>query len=141
MTVTVSHLQPADANNHPASEHVHTDETHGPAGRPKQTELFEGVHAHSFRSQIWARNASARIARPCPPRAQLTEAPSHFPLPYPVFPLLRALLLLSVIGAATPTAGVRWPPPTAKKKPLLSPHPDATLGRRRPPVDGHSMVG
>jgi hypothetical protein len=115
------------------------DRTHGPVGRPKQTKLSERVCAHLFRSQIWARNASARTARastpppPCPPRAQPTEAPSHSPL-LPCVSLLRTLLLLSVDDTATPIAGVRLPPPTTKKKPLLPPHPDAALGRRRPPL-------
>jgi hypothetical protein len=62
----------------------------------------------------------------------------------PILPcgsLLRALLLLSVAGAATPSAGVRLLPPTTEKKPLLPSHPDAALGRRRPPFNGHSKVG
>jgi hypothetical protein len=32
-------------------------------------------------------------------------------------------------------------PQPPKRSPLLPPHPDATLGRRRPPVDGHRRVG
>jgi hypothetical protein len=78
-------------------------------------------------------------APPCPPLAQPTEVQAIFPSP-PYVALLLALLLLFIVGAATPTAGVHLLPQPPKKKPLLPPHPDAILGHRRPPIDGHGRV-
>jgi hypothetical protein len=89
----LGHLQRADANDHPASERVRVDRTHGPAGRPKQTKLSKGIRAHPFRSQIWARNASARTARassrapllvrPGPSRQRLQAISPSPPLCFP----------------------------------------------------------
>jgi hypothetical protein len=103
------------------------------------------AHTHSglrFGPKMcWSGQSAHPLARPsCPPRDQPTEARSHFPFPPLCFPAVRAP---PPFRRRRHHAHRRCPlaTPTAKKKPLLPSHPDATLGRRRPPVDGHNRVG
>jgi hypothetical protein len=117
--------------NHPAFECVCTDRTHGSAGRPKQTKLSEGIRAHPFLSQIWARNALARTAqassrapllvRPGPSRQRL-QAIS----PSPVFPCCAR-------SSSFPSPAPPRPPPVSACRPDRQKEaPPSTLPRHRP---------
>jgi hypothetical protein len=115
--------------------------------QPKQTKLSEGVRTHPFRSQIWVQMRRPGqptrpiVPPPCPPRAQPTEAPSHYPPSSAMFPCCTCSSSFSSLALPRPPPASACCPRPPEKKPLLPTHPDAALDRRRPPFDDHSRVG
>jgi hypothetical protein len=96
LDMPLGHLQRADPNDHPRSERIRADKTHGLAGRPKQTSYpnaFACTHSGlRFGPKVHrSRQPTRPFARPhCPPRAQPIEAPSHSSTPPLCCPAARA---------------------------------------------------